>query len=194
MSLIEEEITAIDQFLRLPDIRPPLEFVGGRAIQKMSPKLRHSIIQGELFLEITGHARPAGLGGAFVELRCNFGGNSYVFDVSFFLTERLPVPREGDERSDVGIAPDLAIEVLSPGQTVGELTKKLRLAIRGGLRLGWLIDPIHKQILVFRPRRKVDVLRPGDVLSGEDVLAGFTRPVEVIFGWLEGNRPGPSAG
>jgi Uma2 family endonuclease len=194
MSLIEEETAAIEQFLRFPEIRPPLEYHGGRAIQKMSPKLRHSILQGEFFLELTNHARPSGLGGAFVELRCTFKGGSYVFDVSFFRAERLPDPQVLDERSDLTVAPDLAIEVLSPGQTVGELRKKLRSAIRGGLRLGWLIDPIHKQVLIPRPRRKAEILRPGDHLSGEDVLPGFSLSVDVIFGWLGGNRPSGSAG
>jgi Uma2 family endonuclease len=193
VSLIDEELSALDQFLRLPEVKPPLEFFGGRAIQKMSPKLRHSIIQGEMFLEITNLARPRGLGAAFVELRCNFKGSSYIFDLSYFCTDRIPDLGAIDERSDVEIAPDLAIEVLSPGQTVGELRKKLRSAIRGGVRLGWLIDPIHRQILVFQSGRKPETLKPGDVLDGDPVLPGFLVPLDVIFGWLGDNRPGPSA-
>jgi Uma2 family endonuclease len=193
MSVIDEELAALDQFLRLPEMRPPLEFFGGRAIQKMSPKLRHSIIQGEMYFEITNHARPRGLGVAFVELRCNFKGSSYVFDLSFFCGDRTPDLGAIDERSDVEIAPDLAIEVLSPGQTVGELKKKLRSAIRGGLRLGWLIDPIHRQILVLRAGRVPEVLRPGDILDGDPVVPGFLIPLDVVFGWLDKKRPGPSA-
>jgi Uma2 family endonuclease len=193
MSLIDERGSALREFQKLPDVHPPLEFFGGRAIQKMSPKLRHSIIQGELFLELTTHARPGGLGRAFVELRCTLKGNSFVFDLAYFVRDRMPDPGQLEEMADVTVAPDLAVEILSPGQTVGELKKKLRAALRRGLRLGWLIDPIHKQLIVLRPDRKPEVLKSGDRLAGGEVLPGFEIAVDVIFGWLDGNDPAPSA-
>ena len=181
---IEEDLTGLKQFLRLPEFKPALDYYGGRAIQKMSPKLRHSIIQGEMFLKLVEHARPKKLGDVFPELRCTFRGGSYVFDLSFFLQERLPKPDAEDERADVTIAPDLVLEILSPGQTVGELKKKMGSALRGGVRLGWLIAPARKQILILQKKQKPEVLTCGDILTGKDVLPGFALPVEEIFGWL----------
>jgi Uma2 family endonuclease len=82
------------------------------------------------------------------------------------------------------LAPDIAVEILSPGQTVAELRLKLRHSLKYGSRLGWLIHPARKQILVFRPGQKAQVLKIGQDLGGENVLPGFSLSVEEIFGWL----------
>jgi Uma2 family endonuclease len=181
---LEEDLTGLKQFLRLPEARPALDYYGGRAIQKMSPKLRHSVISRELTLKLVEHSRPEKLGDVFPELRCTFRGGSYVFDLSFFVQEHLPKP-DSDERADVTIAPDLVIEILSPGQTVGELKKKMGSAIRGGVRLGWLFNPPREQVLILQEKQKPEILKRGDILTGKDVLPGFALPIDEIFGWLD---------
>jgi Uma2 family endonuclease len=184
MNVIEEQLTGINQFLRLPEFKPSMDYYNGRAIQKMSPRIRHSIIQTEMIYKLGEHTRPLKLGGVFAELRCTLDDTSFVFDLCFFLQDRRPkVPR--DERAHVTIPPDLAIEVLSPGQTVGELRQKFQAAIRKGLRLGWLIAPRLKQVLIFPGEGRPKVLKPGDLLTGGDILPEFKRPVDEIFGWLD---------
>lgn len=184
---IEEDSAGLEAFLRLPEIRPALDYYDGRAIQKMSPKLRHSIIQSKLHLKLFEHTGPENLGETYIELRCTFRGSSYVFDLSFFLQERLLAP-ELDERADVTIAPDLVVEILSPGQTVGQSKKKMGSAIRGGVRSVWLIVPKHEQIVIFHAEHKPETLGCGDVLTGKDVLPRFALSVGEIFGWLDRGR------
>ena len=46
--------------------------------------------------------------------------------------------------------------------------------IANGARLGWLIDPLEKQVFVYRPDAPVEHLKNPATLSGEPVLAGFT--------------------
>jgi Uma2 family endonuclease len=58
----------LEQFLQLPELKPALEFIGGRIIQKMPPKLPHSVIQGELLMALNAFARPRKLGRAYPEL------------------------------------------------------------------------------------------------------------------------------
>jgi Uma2 family endonuclease len=183
MGVIKEQLTGIDAFLQLPEFKPALDYYDGRAIQKMSPKLRHSIIQGRMYLKLAAYIESVKEGGAaYPELRCRFRKRSFVFDLSYFREGRIPILSE-DDRADVTEPPDLAIEILSPGQPLGELKRKFRSAIRGGVGLGWLIDPIQGQILIFRPASKTVVLKPGEMLTGEAVLPGFAIPVEDIFGW-----------
>ena len=115
---IEEEdglcvVPTLDQFLRLPEIKPALEFVRGRIEQKMSPNLPQSIFGTDLPSHINAFARPT-IGRAFVELRCSFAGESYVPDVSFFCKGRLPRDDKGHYAERVLIPPDLTIEILSP--------------------------------------------------------------------------------
>ena len=183
MSITRKKLTAIEQFHSLPEVKPALEYHGGRIIQKMSPKLPHSVIQGELFTSLNQFSRPKRLGRSFTELRCEIGGNSFVFDIAFFRQDRIPDEDETDDRADVTNAPDLVVEILSPGQTVGELKKKLRSAIRRGVKVGWLINKSRKQIFVLKSSQKPKLLGLGDVLSGEDVLPGYLIPLAEIFGW-----------
>jgi Uma2 family endonuclease len=172
----------LEQFLRLPEFKPALEFIGGRVVQKMSPKFPHSLIQTELSMSLNTFARPRKLGRAYTELRAVFGGAAQTPDVSFYKSDQIPRPIFDE---DILLPPDIAIEILSPGQTVGELRLKLRHSLKHGSKLGWLIHPARKQIQVIRPGKKSQLLKIGDVLSGEDVLPGFSLSLEEIFGWLD---------
>ena len=187
MSSIASKPFALDDFLALPEVRPALEYHGGRLIQKMSPRWKHGIIQPDLTACLNAFARPRRLGRAVTELRCTFGGESHVFDIAYFARDRIPTPEEQEAVGGIPSPPDLAIEILSPGQTVGELSRKLRSAVRRGVRLGWLIDDRKRAVRVLRPGGKPVVLRVGDVLDGGDVLPGFTLPVADLFGWLDDN-------
>ena len=187
MELTRSRTFTIEDFRALPEIRPALEFFGRRVIQKMSPKLPHSIIQGELFFAITCHTKAKRQGRAYPELRCEFGGSSHIFDLCYFAQERMPDPTSPADRDQIEVPPDLAIEILSPGQTVGELKRKLRSAIRRGVRIGWLIDEARRQVEIVRPGRRARVLEHGDVIDGEDVLPGFCLALDEMLGWVAGN-------
>ena len=176
---------SFNDFMALGEVRPALEFYGGRIVQKMSPRLPHSLIQGELLGVLNAYARPIRLGRVYLELRCTFGGSSHMFDLCFFSADRPPKSTNIQDRDRILIPPDLAIEILSPGQSVGELVRKLRSAIRRGVRLGWLIHDRDRTVHVLHPVRPVQILRIGDTLTADEVLPGFNLPVAEIFGWLD---------
>jgi Uma2 family endonuclease len=87
------------------------------------------------------------------------------------------------------LAPDFVIELRS--ETVGEASpaetslKKLQQKMQeyqdNGVRLGWLIDPQHEQVEIYRLGQDVEVLEKPTVLSGEDVLPGFMLALDSIF-------------
>ena len=178
---------ALEVCRRVPELEPPLEYYAGRIIQKLATRLVHSIIQSQFLLKLHTYCRPAKLGDVYLELRSTFGGISIVPDLSYFRQDRMPDPTNPVDREDVLFAPDLIIEILSPNQTVGELSRKLRSAIRRGVRLGWLIDEGHRTVHVFHPTGKPQVLRSGDVLSGEDIVPGFALLLDEMFGWVDEN-------
>jgi Uma2 family endonuclease len=79
--------------------------------------------------------------------------------------------------------PDLAVEVLSPGNTVKEMAIKLEEYAKAGVKLVWYVDPDRKEVDVYpkgNPRRKKTV-GLGGALDGGEVLPGFTLPVAEIF-------------
>ena len=185
--VLSRRISIVD-FRGLPEFEPPLEFYRGRIVQKSDFGLRRSVLLTDLMSTLATEARSARSGRAFPSLRCTFGGNSHVFDLCWFVRERLPDLATLDERADIMIPPDLAIEIVTPGQTVAELTRKLRSAIRRGVRLGWLIDAKRCRVHILSPTDPPVILASGDILIGDPILPGFVLPIDDLFGWLTGEQ------
>src|SRR4051812_21841122 len=87
----------LEEFLKLPEEKPSLEYIDGRIEAKVSPQQKHGIIQGELYNRLNRYAKPLKIGMAFPELRCTFAGRSIVPDIVFLLREHI----EFDERGYV---------------------------------------------------------------------------------------------
>ena len=79
------------------------------------------------------------------------------------------------------VAPELVVEILSPRDTVMELTEKLREYFAIGVTLVWLIDPSARRVFVYRSLTEIRELTDADRLSGEEVLPGFELPVAALF-------------
>ena len=96
MSQVADELVDLEDFLQMPETKPACEFIDGRIIQKVSPKAKHSLMQGNLITRINRKTQRKKVGLAFPELRCTFAGRSLVFDVSYFLWKRIPLDEDGE--------------------------------------------------------------------------------------------------
>lgn len=93
-------------------------------------------------------------------------------DVSFLSFARLPggvIPQD----AVCPIAPDLAVEVLSKGNTTAEMDLKRKEYFATGVRLLWIIDPASRTARVFTEVDQYEDIAPGGTLRGGDVLPGF---------------------
>ena len=107
-------------------------------------------------------------------------------DASFVSRDRLldgtwreqPIPELG---------PDLAVEVLSKGNTKAEIERKLREYFEAGSRLVWIVDPKTRTVRVDTGSTEEPsaVLTEDQTLEGGDVLAGFAVPVRDLFASVE---------
>ncbi len=101
-------------------------------------------------------------------------------DVSFISWDRLPghvFPRE-----DIWtLAPDLAVEVISHGNTREEMEHKLLDYFTAGVRLVWYVYPAEREVHVYTAPDDRVVLSGQDALDGGGVLAGFRLPLETLF-------------
>jgi Uma2 family endonuclease len=107
-------------------------------------------------------------------------GNKRSPDVSFVDKERL----KGLKRPPRGFfqgSPDLAVEILSPGNTVEEIHEKIVEYFANDTRLVWVIHPDEKYVLVYHSPEPDRFLRSNDQLEGEDVVAGFSMLVADLF-------------
>jgi Uma2 family endonuclease len=78
--------------------------------------------------------------------------------------------------------PDLAVEVLSPGDRASEVNAKVQDWLDAGCQLVWVADPRTRIVTAYRSRREVAVFATGDILTAGDVVPGFSIPVGEIFG------------
>jgi Uma2 family endonuclease len=85
--------------------------------------------------------------------------------------------------------PDLAVEVLSPSNTRGEILRKLKEYFLGGVRLVWVIDPRKLTADVYTAPDKKTTLDASGTLDGGDVLPGFRLPLAKLFERLEPPKP-----
>jgi Uma2 family endonuclease len=179
------EGSTLEEFLRLPEEKPYLEYIDGRIEAKVSPQKKHSVIQGKLCDYLDGFATPQKLGLAFGELRCTFAGRSIVPDVVFLLREHIETDDLGEVLDDTPRPPDLHVEIISPDQSVKLSHDKLLHSTANGCPLGWLIHPYKKTVDVYRPGRPPERMALAAEIEGEPVLPGLRLTVAEIFGSLK---------
>ena len=78
-------------------------------------------------------------------------------------------------------APDLAVGVVSPGDTMYEIEETVDDFLAAGTRLVWVVNPRRRTVTVYRPGPRVSILKEPDQLSGEEVVPGFACTVGELF-------------
>jgi Uma2 family endonuclease len=101
-------------------------------------------------------------------------------DVSFVSWDRIPVGGFPDQPI-ASLVPDLAIEVLSKGNTPGEMARKLGEYFKAGVQLVWLIDPKKRTARVYTSPTSFRTLHDDESLDGGDILPGFLLPLKQLF-------------
>ncbi len=101
-------------------------------------------------------------------------------DLCFVSWDRLPgrkLPRSPVPRLPI----DLAVEIVSKGNTKAEMERKLGEYFDAGVRLVWIIEPRRRTIRVHNAPDRPTLLRDGDTLDGGNVLPGFILAVSTLF-------------
>ena len=105
-----------------------------------------------------------------------FAGERYIPDVAFLSKTRCPV---FPNAAYIDMSPDLALEVLSPGNTDEELRVKIVNYLAAGT-IGWVVAR-DKRVELHRSGQPVQVLFQNDLLDGGDLLPGFSLSVTDIL-------------
>jgi Uma2 family endonuclease len=101
-------------------------------------------------------------------------------DVCFVSWDQLPT-REVPSEPIPDLAPDLAVEILSEGNTKGEMARKLKDYFLAGVRLVWYVYPDKRTVEVYTAPDQCTRLDINDTLDGGDVLPGFRLPLKKLF-------------
>ncbi len=167
----------------MPDDGHRYELVAGE-LRKMTPAgWRHGTVAGHLHALLGPHVIAEGLGQVLGAdpgfLLARDPDTVRAPDIAFIRKERL----EGDlpEEAFWPGSPDLAVEVVSPGDTTGEVDEKVGSWLEGGARMVWLVNPKWRSVTVYRSATDIRTLTENDELDGGDVVPGFRCRVGEIF-------------
>jgi len=172
-----------EELLRMPSDDYRYELVKGE-LRKITPAgSRHGSIITRLLSALVQHVDVLTLGEVF--------GPDTGFkiaeapdtvrapDIAFVSMERIPAG-ELNEQFWPG-APDLAVEVISPTDTLYELDEKIEEYMASGVALVWAVNPKRRTVTVYRPGASAEVLDENDQLDGRPVLPAFQYPIAKLF-------------
>jgi Uma2 family endonuclease len=103
-----------------------------------------------------------------------------VPDVAFIRWDRFPGGKLPEERV-YKVAPDLAVEILSEGNTPQEMEKKLDEYFEAGVRLVWYIDARTRTAAIYTARNQKEAIDESGILDGGEVLPGFQLRLGELF-------------
>lgn len=157
------------------------ELVAGLVVREPRPGGRHGSVQAEVAYRLRRYLEDHPGGRVIVEsgfVLQREPGTVRGPDVAFVAPEQL----RGEELPTGWIegGPDLAVEVVSPSDTVRGLREKAEEYLAAGTRLVWIVDAEGRTVEEHRPGAPPRLFAAGDVLEGRDVLPGFTVAVEEL--------------
>jgi len=182
MSTTLQRMTA-DELFTMPEDGFRYELVKGE-LRKMSPAGgEHGAIIFNLSILLGQYIKANNLGQGFgAETGFKLASNPDTVraaDIAFVRRERIPAT--GIPKNFWQIAPDLAVEVLSPGDTLEEVEEKVEDWLSAGTRAVWIVSPKRRSVTVYRSMTDVTRLSEADDLDGGDVVPGFRCKVVEFF-------------
>lgn len=102
-------------------------------------------------------------------------------DVSWIEISRWNELTKQQKRGFAPIAPDFALELLSPNDRLQDTQKKMQEYSSCGVKLGWLIYPDQARVEIYRLGKEVEILDSPAHLSGEDLMPGLVVELDEIF-------------
>jgi Uma2 family endonuclease len=164
-----------EDLLTMPDGKL-YELVDGRLVERKK-SIWSSYVAGVMFDLLNSFCRENRLGWVFPEgtsFQCFPALPNRVRkpDVSFIRFQRLSLLQATTE-GHCPVAPDLAIEVVSPNDTAYEIDEKVREFLDAGVPLVWVVNPEQRTVEIDRASGPGAILRENDEISGEDVIPGF---------------------
>ena len=178
-----KKLFTAEELLHLPATGRRLELVKGRVYEMPPPGARHGSVAMRIGSLLNTYVLGNLLGRAFAAktgfiLRRD-PDTVRAPDASFVAEDRLP-----DGELPIGyleLAPDLAVEVVSPSDTAREIQEKVSDWLRAGTRLVWVIYPATRSATVYRPLDDTEEVSEGGNLEGDDVIPGFACNLSELF-------------
>lgn len=173
-----------EQFFDLPDEEPDRrDLVEGEVWEMAAASSRHGALGARLAWRIGTYVYAHGLGEVFgAESGFTLARNPDTVlgpDIAFVRGDRIPA--DGIPEGFWEIAPDLAVEIVSPSDRPKKEAKKVDLYLALGVPLVWVVYPRGRTVVVHRPGVEPMTLHETDTLDGGAVLPGFSCPLAPLW-------------
>lgn len=149
----EMDVFQVAPELGIPEVKPAIESIRGRWERKVSPKTRHSLLQGRMYSWLrswSGNRGEVGPEWRFYMLPKGEKPSSLVPDIAYVSSERMP-PNIDELREKPTISPDVAVEILSPRDNMRTLREKIDIYFAHGSRLVVIVDPEKRAVTMTEP-------------------------------------------
>jgi Uma2 family endonuclease len=177
-----DALMTADELLTLDMPGKSTELVRGRLVVHEPPSTFHGRVQGALNVIVGSYVRANRLGIVFGQdtgFRIASDPDTVrAPDLAFVSRERVGLL---GSRGYDALAPDLVVEILSPGDRPGEVLAKIGEWLDAGVKLAWVIDAERRVASVYWGDGGVTSVAPDSVLDGGDVVPGFTCALSEIF-------------
>jgi Uma2 family endonuclease len=182
MSTTETKLLTAEEFWLLPGTEMRRSLVRGEVVEEMPVGGEHGGLAVLFVLNLGLWAREHDAGWVGVETGFILARGPDLIrapDVSFVRKEHLPA--DGAPRTFWELAPDLAVEIVSPSETAIEVRDKVADYLAAGTPLVLVAYPARREIVAHTPDDLARTYHADDTLTAPDVLPGFARPVRDFF-------------
>ena len=183
MTALANRTVTLEEFSKLPETNVQRALVRGEVIETMPPGGIHGSIAVKLAARLERWSEEQARGCVAVESGFVLEHNPDTLrapDVSFVRSERIP--ETGIPEGFWRLAPDLAVEVVSPSETAEEVREKIRDYLKAGTPLVWVVYPRTREVIEHTPDGLARAESGSDTLEHSDILPGFSCQVETLFG------------
>lgn len=151
------------------DTEREFEIVNGKPEVKDMAGARHGGVTARLLIKVGSFIEDNFLGGVYTpDTTFLVGANERLPDIAFVAADRIP--EAGEPESMWTIAPDLAVEVVSPNDMLEKVTAKINNYFAAGVREVWLVSPEHQTITIYHSPTRATILTAEDELISEELL------------------------
>jgi Uma2 family endonuclease len=160
------------------------EIVNGERVEKPPMGNIQVVVTSLLFEKLAPFARSQGLGRVLTEplFRINLPDGPFRRpDLAFLSFERWPRSKKVDARNGFDVAPELAIEVISPSNSANQVNQKIGEYFKAGVRGVWVVFPEARLIYFYESPKKTTILDITDDLDGGDLIPGFRISLAELF-------------
>lgn len=181
-----------DDLLRMPDEGKGFELVNGE-LKELNVSRESSRVAGQIYNRLENYCAAGNPAWVFPEgtsYRCFADDPTRVRrpDTSLIALARMTA-NQYHEDGHCPIAPDIAVEVVSPNDIADEVAEKIAEWLAAGVKLLWEVYPNTRAVRAHRPDGTITLLRTADTLTAADLLPGFACPVADLFRLPGGPTP-----